>query len=85
MFPPDNDMAEQALDAYKGDWLVYVGEGRGGPNATPAFMDKVEAEWDCVHVEQLPTFPRCYERLLVFRRRGASQKPWWTYAARWLW
>lgn len=85
VFPPDTDMAERTLQAYRGDWLLYVGEGRGGANATPAFMDTVERDWDCVHVEPLPTFPRCHERLLVFRRRAPSQRPWWTGVASYLW
>ena len=83
VYPPDDDMAEKILNCYQGDWLIYVGEGRGGANANETFMNKVEAEWDCVHIETLPTFPRCYKRLLIFKRKGPSLKPWWAVVAKW--
>ena len=37
-YPPAGPMAAECLRLYKGERLVYVGEGRGGVNASPHFF-----------------------------------------------
>jgi len=71
-YPPDNDMAMQCLRAYKGQRLVYVGEGRGGVNASPAFFDELDSDWDVVAVHKLDPFPRCFERMFILQRKVHS-------------
>lgn len=75
-YPPDNDMAIKCLCEYKGKYLVYVGEGRGGVNASPAFFDTLDADWELVETHKLAPFARCYERMFVLKRKP---KPWSSY------
>ncbi len=37
--PYDNELAYKALNRYKGDIFIYIGEGRGGCNAEDKFFD----------------------------------------------
>jgi hypothetical protein len=70
VYPPASDMAVKCVKAYAGDLLVYVGEGRGGANANAEFFDLLLQDWavqEMVILEE--TFPACYERLFVLRRR----------------
>lgn len=69
---PEGDLAPRCLAAHRGDRLVYVGEGRGGVNAPPAFFDALEREWDleaCLTERDLDPFPGGHERLFALRRR----------------
>ena len=76
-YPPPADekvgcMSSQCLLTFKGDTFVYVGEGKGGANASWAFFDIVEEEWECTKVLTLDPFPQCYEHLFVFKRRASG-------------
>lgn len=79
VYPPPGDMALRCLHEYRGDTLVYVGEGRGGANASDEFFDGLDAEWDVKNILDLDPFPQCFERLFLLRRRqrttvGASSQ-----------
>ena len=70
--PPDTGepcMGAKALDLFGGDRVVYVGEGRDGTTASPAFFDRLEAGWHVVHIEPLKPFTRCHERMYILERR----------------
>lgn len=43
--PYEGDLASDALDAYQGDALIYIGEGQGGCTATDAFFQKLDRDW----------------------------------------
>ena len=62
-------MGAQALDLFEGDRVIYVGEGRDGTTASPAFFDRLEAGWHVVHIEPLKPFARCHERMYILERR----------------
>lgn len=48
-WPPYSDaMADEAPDAYTGDFLIYCGEGQGGCTADDDFHDALESDWDLV-------------------------------------
>jgi hypothetical protein len=66
--PACSPLGARALQ-YDGDCVVYVGEGRGGVNASSRFFSMLEVEWACEHVEPLAPFPECFEKLYVMRRR----------------
>lgn len=44
-WPYMDDMALRALMAYRGETLIYIGEGRGGCTASDEFFDLVDEEW----------------------------------------
>jgi hypothetical protein len=68
-YPPDDEFASRCLELYQGKWLVYIGEGRGGVNASPDFFDELEKNWVVHEVLELLPFPQCFERLYILRRR----------------
>ncbi|EKX39850.1 hypothetical protein GUITHDRAFT_143229 [Guillardia theta CCMP2712] len=70
----------QALEKYKGDTLIYVGEWTGrtgslkslsphGETAGPKFQAKVLREWDLVSRTALPSWPFVHDELSVWRRK----------------
>jgi hypothetical protein len=80
-YPPPTDqragcMATLALEQYSGDTVVFVGEGRGGANASDEFFDLLDEEWKCVKVLKLAPFSQCHEHLFVMKRctEGRSAK-----------
>mmetsp|Transcript_60379 Transcript_60379/g.103976 ORF Transcript_60379/g.103976 Transcript_60379/m.103976 type:complete len:310 (+) Transcript_60379:71-1000(+) len=73
VYPPPGPMAADCLKHFQGDTLVFVGEARGGVNASEAFFDALDKGnskgWCLVHAEDVSPFPGGHERLYVFRQR----------------
>lgn len=68
-WPPYNEtMAYDALSAYTGNKLYYVGEGYGGCTADDAFHELLN-EWSRRLVIPLPQFRGIRDHLFVFERR----------------
>ncbi len=68
-WPPYSDpMAYEALMAYEGSTLVYVGEGNGGCTGDERFFDLLEAEWDLISALTIPRFYGIHDALYVYRR-----------------
>ena len=68
--PLDDPAAYDALSAYKGDLLIYAGEGWGGCTADDAFFAAVEEEWEEVSIsEQHVTWADIHCELTAYRRR----------------
>ena len=74
IFPGPDDMAIKSLQKYvnqgqKNDYLVYVGEGRGGANANEEFFDFLENQnWVLENVFGLDPIGNGFERAFFFRR-----------------
>lgn len=69
----DQPWATQALAAYRGDLLIYAGEGEGGCCADDAFFELLDAEWS--EVDQSPhrlTWWGIHCRLTAYRRSEAT-------------
>lgn len=47
-WPPMSSMATQALKGYRGNTLVYIGEGSGGCTADDAFFALLDKEWESI-------------------------------------
>jgi len=71
VYPPPDDMAMRCLTEYRGDLLIYVGEGRGGYNGNDAFFDALERAWRVKRVLPLRPFPGGHEKLFFLKRRHA--------------
>ena len=70
-WPPYNDpMAYEALLAYRGSSLIYIGEGSGGCTADDQFHGMLEDVWDEVEHLELPAWPGIRDSLMVYRRKG---------------
>jgi hypothetical protein len=67
--PPDDDAASwSVLRAYRGDVLLYVGEGPDGPAGTARFHRELALNWTATDEVAIPTWPGLRDRLTVFRR-----------------
>jgi hypothetical protein len=67
--PADDDAASwSVLRAYRGDVLLYVGEGIDGPAGTARFHRELVLNWTVTDQVAIPTWPGLRDRLTVFRR-----------------
>jgi hypothetical protein len=60
--------ADQAVAAYPGDTLIYIGEGPGGHTADDAFFARLAREWAEVERVSIPRWPGTRDSLVVYRR-----------------
>ncbi len=68
-WPPSiNDMALEALEAYTGDTVVYVGEWTNGATGTPAFRALLDAEWELVRTVEIPVWWGRDDAVRIYRR-----------------
>ena len=67
--PPEDDAASwSVLRAYRGDVLLYVGEGIDGPAGTARFHRELELNWTATDEVAIPTWPGLRDRLTLFAR-----------------
>ena len=70
VWPPYWDqMANEALAAFKGDRFAFVGEGRGNCTGTDELFDRLDADWKVVSTCGVPRWPRIWDRLTLYQRR----------------
>ena len=68
-WPPQiNEMAADAVRAYTGDTVVYVGEWTNGVTATPAFRELIDADWELVRTVEIPVWWGRDDMVRVFTR-----------------
>lgn len=68
------DFASRCIEAYTGDTVVYVGEGRGGCTGDDKFHDLLEFGWGCQKTVQIPRWGGIYDAMFVWRRKGTSHE-----------
>lgn len=62
-------LAHDALEAYGGDTVVYVGEGPGGCNATGAFFGRLdEGSWRLEREVAIPQWPGVEDEVRIYER-----------------
>jgi len=66
--PYKSAMAETALENYRGEKVIYVGEN-GGCTANDGFHSKLVREWEMVNVVHIPQWHGLHDRMYVFQRR----------------
>jgi hypothetical protein len=66
--PHDTPMAFEALQAFRGNRLVYVGERQGGASADDRFFDTVASDWQTERVLTIPRWVGRYDEVTVYRR-----------------
>lgn len=68
-WPPfETKMASDALRAYPGDIVCYIGESAGGCTADDAFYARLEREWTEIATLHLPQWYGVHDNLHIFRR-----------------
>ena len=65
--PVDSCMAEEALIAYAGNQVIYVGEWRGR-TGTSAFHDRLERYWTRIQTLAIPSWPGFNDQLTIWER-----------------
>jgi len=67
---PTAALAERSLESYRGETVVYVGEGEGGANGSPAFFAALRRDFaPAGPALRLAPFPGGHEKLWVLKRR----------------
>ena len=70
VWPSMDSWAAETLETYEGDQLILCGEDRDGCTGTDRLFDILEAGWEEAGRISIPSFPRIYDSLTVWRRRG---------------
>lgn len=69
-WPPYNTpMAYEALQAYRGQTVIYVGEGHSGCTGDDRFHELLSAEWERVAEYGIPQWDNMCDDVTVYRRR----------------
>jgi hypothetical protein len=69
--PYDQPMAEVALSRYRGNCVIYVGEGSSGCTANDAFHATLEAAWSLVEYHDIPQWIGVHDGVYVYKRKGS--------------
>lgn len=74
-WPPYDDEAASysVLRAYRGDVLLYIGEGSGGATGTARFHRELALNWSLLEQVDVPRWPWTSDRLLIYRRNLARR------------
>lgn len=72
--PYDSDMAYQALLAYQGKRLVYIGEGDGGCTADEQFFKLLAEQWHMVSCHMPVQWSGIHDEIEVYER-GHDEEP----------
>lgn len=67
--PYSNALAEGCLNHFKGDTIIYVGEGSHGCTGTVKFHERLEADWEQIEYVQLPQYDGIHDALTIHRRK----------------
>ena len=67
-WPPISPMADEALLAYRGNCVIYIGEGHGNCTADDAFHYQLEKEWR--HIKTVPVLRwwGCHDGMMIYER-----------------
>ena len=69
IWPPyDTPMGYEALNAYEGDTVIYVGEGRGGCTADDDFHNLLSHEWEMIDDIDIPQWKGISDSLMIYKR-----------------
>lgn len=69
-WPPYNDaMAYESLKNFKGDKLIYIGEGQGGCTGDEQFCNLIHTEWQEVATVDVPRWRGIHDYIMLFVRK----------------
>lgn len=68
-WPPfDTGMARVALEAYRGDTVIFIGESLGGCTGDEAFHEMLDEQFECVEAVAIPRWNSIHDSLTVWKR-----------------
>jgi len=65
----DSSFAFDALKAYKGERVIYVGEGEGGCTGDDAFHERLNRKWNHIGNVELPQWPGIHDFMSIWERK----------------
>lgn len=68
VWPYMNDMAISTLRLYKGEYVIYIGEGEGGACASDDFFQALEEDWEEIAQLDIPQWSGIHDYLWLYRR-----------------
>ena len=68
-WPTMSNVAVQSLIYHRGEYVIYIGEGRWGCNANDAFFDRLDKFYEQVEGVSIPQWDGIHDYLDVYRRR----------------
>jgi hypothetical protein len=71
--PYEEPVAAQALKAYRGDMLIYIGEGHGGCTADDDFFELLDEGWNEIGESPFHVTFRCIHCSMTAYRRNDSR------------
>ena len=67
--PPKTDMAERAIARYRGERVIYIGEGFGGCTVSDSFFEALEIGWKTVDEVEIPKWNCIHDCLTIHERK----------------
>lgn len=67
--PPDNDMAERAIARYRGERVIYIGEGAYGCTVSDSFFEALDKAWESDDYVDIPQWHGIHDCLTVYERK----------------
>ena len=71
--PPDRPMAYDALAAFAGDRLVYIGDRKA--TADDLFRNEIHTGWNATNALPLPCWPGLHDAVYLYVRKAAAWQP----------
>jgi hypothetical protein len=68
--PHDSSMASDCLLAFKGKYLIYIGEDQDGCTADDQFFSILKESFLEIEIVRIPTWPNIHDQLRIFKRVG---------------
>ena len=66
---PEPPMATNSLKAFKGNLLVWVGEGHGGCNGDDSFFKELDENWEYVDQISMPRWYQINDECVIYQRK----------------
>lgn len=68
--PYASDFADRCLRSYRGQHVIYVGEGFDGCTGDDRFHWRLEREWSLIREVDIPQWWGIHDRMYVYRRKA---------------
>jgi hypothetical protein len=62
--------AAESIEAFKGEYLIYIGEWEEGCCADTRFFDILKHNWQILETIEIPCFPGNYDQVYILKRNS---------------
>lgn len=68
--PYASSMADECLNAYKGNRFVFIGESQGGCTGDDAFFERLDKEWKEIAEHSIKQWEGMHDHITVYQRQS---------------